>query len=104
DDPLPATQRKMVLPRLAARRIAALEPFIVETAAHLLTAAGREFDWMAVMADRLPMLVVAKLLGLPAEDVDRLVTWAYASTQLLDGLVDSEQLTASGIAAVEFGG
>lgn len=104
DDPLHATQRKMVLPRLAARRIAALEPFIAETAADLLTAAGREFDWMAVMADRLPMLVVAKLLGLPAEDVDRLVTWAYASTQLLDGLVDSEQLTASGIAAVELGG
>ncbi len=45
-----------------------------------------------------------KLLGLPAADVDRLVAWAYASTQLLDGLVDSEQLTASGIAAVELGG
>jgi cytochrome P450 len=59
---------------------------------------------MSTLADRLPMLVVARLLGLPASDVDRLVTWAYASTQLLDGLVDADQLTASGIAAVELGG
>jgi hypothetical protein len=59
---------------------------------------------MSTLADRLPMLVVAQLLGLPATDVDRLVAWAYSTTQLLDGLVDAEQLTASGIAAVELGG
>jgi cytochrome P450 len=32
-----------------------------------------------------------------------LVRWASASTQLLDGLVDEEQLAASGVAAVELG-
>ncbi|MUL85120.1 MULTISPECIES: cytochrome P450 [unclassified Mycolicibacterium] len=104
DDPAHAAHRKMVLSRMAAKRIAELEPFIAVTTADLLTGAAEEFDWMSTLADRLPMLVVAKLLGLPAADVDRLVTWAYASTQLLDGLVDTEQLTASGIAAVELGG
>ncbi|WP_454791557.1 cytochrome P450 [Mycolicibacterium lutetiense] len=104
DDPAHAAHRKMVLPRMAAKRISELEPFITATAADLLAGAGEEFEWMSAVADRLPMLVVAQLLGLPAEDVDRLVTWAYASTQLLDGLVDADQLTASGIAAVELGG
>lgn len=104
DDPTHAAHRKMVLPRMAAKRISELEPFITATAADLLAEAGGEFEWMSALADRLPMLVVARLLGLPAEDVDRLVTWAYASTQLLDGLVDADQLTASGIAAVELGG
>jgi cytochrome P450 len=89
---------------MAAKRISELEPFIAATAAELLAGAGEQFEWMSTLADRLPMLVVAKLLGLPAEDADRLVTWAYASTQLLDGLVDADQLTASGIAAVELGG
>ncbi|WP_166906041.1 cytochrome P450 [Mycobacterium sp. DL440] len=104
DDPAHAAHRKLVLPRMAAKRISELEPFIAATAADLLSGAAAEFEWMSAVADRLPMLVVARLLGLPAEDVDRLVTWAYASTQLLDGLVDAEQLTTSGIAAVKLGG
>ncbi|ART68584.1 cytochrome P450 [Mycobacterium dioxanotrophicus] len=102
DDPIHATHRKLVLPRLVAKRIRELEPFIAATAAELLPTG--DFDWMATVADRLPMLVVARLLGLPAADADQLVTWAYASTQLLDGLVDQDQLTAAGIAAVELGG
>lgn len=102
DDPIHAVHRKLVLPRLAARRMLELEPFIAATAADLIPTG--DFDWMAGVADRLPMLVVARLLGLPAADVDQLVTWAYASTQLLDGVVDQEHLMAAGVAAVELGG
>ncbi|MCW1822399.1 cytochrome [Mycolicibacterium conceptionense] len=104
DDPVHAAHRKLVLPRMAAKRIAELEPFIATLADDLLAGARGELEWMSIVADRLPMLVVARLLGLPAADVDQLVNWAYASTQLLDGLVDADQLTASGIAAVELGG
>ncbi|MBU9766382.1 cytochrome P450 [Mycobacterium sp. TNTM28] len=104
DDPAHAAHRKTVLPRMAAKRIAELDPFIATTTAELLAQADREFDWMSTLADRLPMLVLARLLGLPAAAVDQLVTWAYASTQLLDGLLGSDQLTASGIAAMELGG
>lgn len=104
DDPAHASHRKLVVPRMAARRIRALEPFITETAERMLAQAAGPFDWMSALADRLPMFVVAQLLGLPATDVDRLINWAYASTQLLDGVVDAEQLTAAGIAAAELGG
>lgn len=104
DDPAHAAHRKLVLPRLAAKRIRALEPFVTATANALLTGATGEFDWMTTVADRLPMLVVARLLGLPVADVDRLVAWAYGATQLLDGLVDAERLTLAGIAATELGG
>ncbi|MDV3124238.1 cytochrome P450 [Mycobacterium sp. 21AC1] len=104
DDPAHAAHRKLVLPRMAAKRIAELEPFIAATTVKLLASAGEKFDWMSVLADRLPMLVVAQLLGLPPGDVDELVSWAYAGTQMLDGLVDADQLTAAGIAAVRLGG
>lgn len=104
DEPVHSIHRKLVLPRMAARRIRELEPFIADTAGALLAGADGQFDWMSTLADRLPMLVVARLLGLPAADVDRLVSWAYASTQLLEGLVEADQLTAAGIAAAELGG
>ncbi|MHC9292218.1 cytochrome P450 [Mycobacterium sp. LTG2003] len=104
DDPAHAAHRKLVLPRLAAKRIRALEPFIAATTESLLTEASGDLDWMATVADRLPMLVVAHLMGLPTADVDRLVGWAYGATQLLDGLVDADQLTAAGVAATELGG
>ncbi|WP_396921538.1 cytochrome P450 [Mycolicibacterium sp.] len=104
DDPAHAAHRKLVLPRMAARRISELEPFIAATAQDLLNEAGERFDWMDAVADRLPMLVVARLLGLPATDVDKLVRWAYASTQLLDGLIADDELTAAAIAATELAG
>jgi cytochrome P450 len=58
---------------------------------------------MGALANRLPMMVVAQLIGVPADDVDQLIRWAYATTQLLDGLVDQDQLAAAGVAAVELG-
>ena len=105
DDPSHAVHRKMLVPQLAAKRLRAMEPFIAETFDCLWTDGLRNgrIEWMSAVANRLPMMVVARLIGVPGEDVDQLVRWACASTQLLDGLVDQEQLTASGVAAMELG-
>jgi cytochrome P450 len=95
----------MLVHQLAGRRIRATESFIADTFDRLWTDnfdAGR-IKWMGALANRLPMMVVARLIGVPATDVDQLVRSASASTQLLDGLVDEEQLAASGVAAVELG-
>ncbi|HEX4557633.1 MAG TPA: cytochrome P450 [Mycobacterium sp.] len=105
DDPAHAVHRKMLVPQLAAKRIRAMETFIAETFDQLWTDNLRDghIEWMGALANRLPMVVVAQLIGVAAEDVDKLVKWASASTRLLDGLVDDEQLTASGVAAMELG-
>ncbi|WNG80841.1 cytochrome P450 [Mycobacterium sp. ITM-2016-00316] len=102
DDPLHAAHRKPVLLKLAAKRLLALEPVIGAGFEELWT--GTDLEWMAQVANRLPMMMVARLLGLPDTDVDELVRCAYASTQLLDGLVDDRQLAAAGLAAMELGG
>ncbi|MGK2870552.1 MAG: cytochrome P450 [Mycobacterium sp.] len=102
DDPLHSAHRKLVLPRMTARRMRELESFITGQAQQLC--AGDRLEWMSTVADRLPMMVVAQLLGLPADDVGQLVRQAYASTQLLDGLVDDDQLRAAALAATELGG
>ncbi|MBI3227162.1 MAG: cytochrome P450 [Mycolicibacterium cosmeticum] len=106
DDPVHAVHRKLVLPRMMARRMRELEPFITTRAVRLFDTgcASGAVEWMSEVADRLPMMVVAHLLGLPDTDVPELVRRAYASTQLLDGLVDDGQLRSAALAATELGG
>jgi cytochrome P450 family 144 len=106
DDPAHALHRKMLVPQLAAKRIRAMETFIADTFDRLWADGVRNggIEWMGALANKLPMMVVARLIGVPAEDVDQLIRWACASTQFLDGLVDQKRLMASGVAAMELGG
>ncbi|AQT82676.1 cytochrome [Mycolicibacterium litorale] len=103
DDPIHDVHRKAVLPALAARRIRALEPFIASTSRTLWADArtAGSVDWVAAVADRLPMIVVARLVGFPAVDVDWLVSGAYATTQMLDGAITADQLARAVSAAGE---
>jgi len=103
DDPAHAMHRKLLVRHLAARRIRAMERFAAQTADELFSDALRNgrIEWMGAMANRLPMMVVSALIGLPDADIARLVDWGYAATQLLEGLVSDEQLAAAGVAIME---
>ena len=103
DDPVHAMHRKILLPHLSAKRVRVIEQFAAQTADQLWEQHLRdgEIEWMSAMANRLPMMVVARLLGLPDDDVDKLIRLGYATTTLLDGVVTSEQLEAATMAAFE---
>jgi len=106
DDPVHAMHRKILLPHLSAKRVQIIEQFAAYTAERLWDAhvRGGHIEWMSAVANRLPMMVVAKLLGLPDDDVDKLIRLGYATTTLLDGIVTPEQLEAAGMAAMELSG
>jgi len=106
DDPAHAVHRKLLVRHLAARRIRAMEQFAAETADRLWRDGLRSgrIEWMGAVANRLPMMVVAELIGVPSTDVAQLVKWGYAATQLLEGLVDEDQLAAAGTAVLELSG
>ncbi|MGZ6777917.1 MAG: cytochrome P450, partial [Mycobacterium sp.] len=106
DDPPHAAHRKMLVPGLVARRINALTPFIDETAERLWDngAQGDGIEWMSTMANRLPMMVVTRLIGVPDVDSEQLMRWGYASTQVVEGLVGPDQLAAAGVAVMELAG
>ncbi|MFI2477174.1 cytochrome P450 [Nocardia xishanensis] len=106
DDPEHLRQRKLVLPALVAKRIRALEPTMQANVRRLWAEGveGDRIEWMAAMADRLPMTVVAGLIGLPEADVPRLVEWGYASTELLGGVVTTDRLGIVITAATELAG
>jgi cytochrome P450 family 144 len=106
DDPVHAEHRKLLLPHLSARRVRVIEEFAEVTAARLWSEAlvDGHIEWMSAMANRLPMMVVARLLGLPEDDVDKLIRLGYATTTMLDGIVSPAQLEAAGAAAMELAG
>ena len=103
DDPLHAAHRKMLVPQLAAKRIRAAERFVADAAGDLLEEGltNGVVEWMSAMANRLPMMVVARIIGVPDDDVEMLIASGYATTQLLDGLIDADGLAAAGAAAME---
>lgn len=106
DEPAHAVHRKALLPQLAAKRIAAFEPFIAETAELLWNANVRDgrIEWMSAMANRLPMMIVGRIIGVPDADIDNLVRWGYSATQVVEGLVSQDQLAAAGVAVMELAG
>jgi cytochrome P450 len=106
DDPVHAMHRKILLPHLSARRIRIIEEFAAQTADDLWAQNLRDgqIEWMSSIANRLPMMVVCKLLGLPDDDVDNLIRLGYATTTLLDGIVTPERLEQAGMAAMELSG
>jgi len=103
DDPVHAMHRKILLPHLSAKRVQIIEQFAAHTADRLWEESlhDGQIEWMSAMANRLPMMVVAQLLGLPGDDVDKLIRLGYAATTLLDGIVTPEQLQAAGMATFE---
>lgn len=103
DDPAHAVHRKSLIRHLAAKRVHAVEPSVADTAARLWRSGlhGGRIEWMSAMANRLPMMIVGRIIGVPDEDIDNLIAWGYSATQLLEGLVTQDQLTAAGIAVME---
>jgi cytochrome P450 len=101
DGDLHALHRKLVVPHLTAAR---LEPLVTEVdalAAQLWDArvCDRHVEWMDAVGDRLPMTLVTRVIGLPAEDVPQIIAWAYQGTDLLAGLRSLDQMTTLQAAA-----
>ncbi|WP_227983441.1 cytochrome P450 [Nocardia spumae] len=93
DDPVHRGHRKLVSSVLAGR-LRALGPTVGDLVDRLWSAHARDgrIDWAADMADRLPLALIATLIGLPGEDVPRLLGWAYDSTEMLGGVVAADRL------------
>jgi cytochrome P450 family 144 len=105
DDPAHAAQRRIVAPAIG-QRLKALEPMVTDLVAHLWSehlCDGR-IEWVSGMADRLPLAVVGRLLGLPDDDLPQLLSWAYDSTEMLGGLVDGDRMEQLVTSTVELAG
>jgi cytochrome P450 len=85
DPPDHTRVRSLVSKAFTPRRIEALLPWIAATAERLADGIPTHapFDLLQVFAHQLPSLVISELLGVPAEDRDRLTAWSDAVAPLL---------------------
>lgn len=87
DPPEHTRFRRLVSRDFTPRAVAAFEPMIRETAAQLLDEMERSsgpVDLVESFAAPLPVLVIARLLGVPAERRDRFLHWGEAAAATLD--------------------
>ena len=71
--------RGLVLRAFTSRRIAALGPEITTLSHQLIDGfPGGEFDLLQAFATKLPVIIIARLLGVPEEMAPDLLTWSNA--------------------------
>jgi unspecific monooxygenase len=71
--------RSLVLRAFTSRRIAALQPEIAQLCHELIDALpDGEFDLLGLFGQRLPVIVIARLLGVPEDMGDDLLRWSNA--------------------------
>jgi cytochrome P450 len=103
DPPTHAAHRRLLQPHLSPDAIRGLaEPirqFADERLDPLLAARGG--DVVAGLTNPLPAQVVCRLIGLPAEDAERLVRLVWDIGLLLDGVTDDKGMRRAATAALE---
>jgi cytochrome P450 len=94
DEPDHSVHRALLQPRLTPARIERMTPLLrgwIDAAlAPWLASGGGDF---CPIAERIPALAIAHLLGLPEADVESFRTWAMMGGDMLAGDADRERLT-----------
>ena len=71
--------RGLILRAFTSRRIAGLEPEIQQLANELLDQVDLGgFDLISEFAQRLPVIIIARMLGIPEDRCDDLLSWSHA--------------------------
>jgi cytochrome P450 len=95
--------RALVLRAFTSRRIAGLGPDIATLSHALLDRVeATEFDLLPAFAERLPVVVIARLLGVPEEMADQLLAWSHAMVAMYQARRDRAVEDAANAAARDF--
>jgi cytochrome P450 len=96
DPPMHALHRDTVFPKLVAKRMAALEPDIVEIAEDCVSQAVNvgSVDFMATIGNIVPITMISRLIGFRESDLGQLLNAAFDSTAMLGSTLSYDQLVA----------
>lgn len=101
DPPRHTVLRALVGSAFTPRRVAELRPRIEEIATTLLNAAGDEFDLMADLAQPLPVIVIAELLGVSPADRLQFKEWSRALAETTNVIQNPAMVATARAATVE---
>ncbi len=93
DPPEHTRLRALVNQAFTPRAVDALEPHIRTIMGQLLDNVEdpAEFDLMAAVANPLPVIVIAEMLGVPPEDRGRFKDWSNARARMLEPMITMEE-------------
>lgn len=95
--------RKLVLHAFTSRRISSLQPEITTLAHALLDQIETpEFDLLQKFANALPVIIIARMLGVPETNADKLLEWSHAMVGMYQAGRTYEMECAANKAAAEF--
>jgi cytochrome P450 family 144 len=96
DPPVHALHRGTVFPELVAKRMAMLEPDIVDTAEKCITPAldADSVDFMAAIGNVVPITMINRLIGFYDSDLNQLLEAAFDSTAMLGSTLTYDELMA----------
>lgn len=105
DPPDHTRQRRVVTRRLSTTVMQEMEPEFRELVDGVLDEAlptGR-IEWMSQLAEPLPMIMVARILGLGDDAASALKAQGYASVEAISGFVTDERLAELGAPMMDVG-
>jgi cytochrome P450 len=93
DPPEHRDYRALITPAFTAGRVQAMQPFVEEVAEALAEemAQTNECEFISTFAAWLPIRVLTRLLGLPAEDAPRIKHWSDAWVEPLSSGISKER-------------
>ena len=95
--------RGLILRAFTSRRIGELEPEISQLAHDLIDQIEtQEFDLLKTFAEKLPVIIIARLLGVPENRADDLLNWSHAMVGMYQANRSHKAEVAAANAASEF--
>ena len=103
DPPDHTRLRALVSRAFTPKSVAALQPKVEQIADDLLHAIGGQtrFDLMNAFAFPLPVIVIAQMLGVHTEDLDRFKAWSNLISLSIEPILDDENIKRARQARVE---
>ena len=103
DPPVHTRHRRLLQPHLSPAAIHELTPMVTRiTDERLSTLLGAGHgDFVTTVADPVPARVIAEVIGLPPDDVPRLISLVAATGALLDGVTDLDGMGRAAAAALD---
>lgn len=94
DPPTHALHRGTVFPQLVAKRMAELEPDVVDITNGCMTRAleGETVEFMSAIGNVVPITIVSRLIGFHDSDLNQLLSAAFDSTAMLGSTLTLDEL------------
>jgi pimeloyl-[acyl-carrier protein] synthase len=101
DPPYHTTFRQILNPYFSPEALVALRPKQQKHIHHLLSQCQGEWDFMAEFAALLPARIMADIIGLPYDDIPRILAWNQALSDFMEAVIRTPEINEKALIALQ---